>query len=145
MARPYATKETEIAVQTRSVIGAMRWLSHYVLVPPKHLTDGYAVRIPEMRWLYNYVGMPAQHGADGRTDKATKLVGEPNEPPLVIDSDLKKPRDPFVAIPYQGYWFSISKEDSSNSKFALIYLRTLLALADTGPRPTTPVLTIPTR
>ena len=116
VAEPHPTKDTEIAVRTRSVIAAIRWLSRYVQVPPPHFEERLA----------------------------QKANLNESEPPLMVDYALKKPPTPFVAIPYQGYWFSICQADR-NSKFSLIYLRTLLALADTGARPTAPVFTIPTR
>jgi hypothetical protein len=114
------TKETEIAVRTRSVIGAMKRLSDYVRVPEPQLKD---VRYPNLAENDDFPRRPR---------------------PLTVEATVKKPSDPFAAIPYRGYWFSISQGDY-RSKFSLIYLRILLALADTGARPTAPVLTIPTR
>jgi hypothetical protein len=109
------TTDTEIAVRTRSVIGAMRWLSSYVQVPEAHVK-----KFDIKKNLYSV------------------------DPPLKVEAHVEKPSDPFAAIQYHDYWFSIPK-DASSSKFSLIYLRTLLALADTAAKPSPPVLTIPTR
>jgi hypothetical protein len=116
---PRPTKDTEITVRTRSAISAMRRLSDYVRVPEPHRKE-FDIRKPNL----------GEHDDD--------------QPPLKVEWAVKKPRDAFAAIQYQGYWFSIPQGDY-NSKFSLIYLRTLLALADTGARPTAPILTIPTR
>jgi hypothetical protein len=111
------TKETEIAVRTRSVIGAIRRLSDYVPV----------------------------RGPDLDNVRQLNLCENEDQPrPLTVDAKVEKPSDPFAAIRYRGYWFSIPQGDF-RSKFSLIYLRILLALADTGARPTAPILTIPTR
>jgi hypothetical protein len=114
----YPIKENEIAIRTRSTIAAIRWLSNYVDVPDAHIE---AFGIQKNRPAERY--------------PALKVEATVNKP---------KPRDTFAAIKYQGYWFSIPRNDH-NSKFSLIYLRTLLALADTSAKPSPPVLTIPTR
>jgi hypothetical protein len=105
------TKETEIAVRTRSPISTMIWLSNYV--PAK---IGKALTDPE-----------------ALTDC---------DPPLKVHIDSTKPGDKYVAIKYRDNWFWIDWDYGRNSQ-AMIYLRTLLALADTGARPTAPVLAIP--
>jgi len=69
-------------------------------------------------------------------------VANDPRPPLKVCTDCKKPRDSYAAIKYRGNWFWINwNDDRSNT--SMVYLRTLLALADTGARPTAPVLTIP--
>jgi len=117
VAGPRRMKETEIAVRTRSVIGAMRWLSDYVHVPEAHISAGFA---------------------------HPKRVPDVQNPPLDVEWSINKPRGVFTAVQYKGYWFWIPQNEVK-SKFSLIYLRTLLALADTGAKPSPPVLTIPTR
>jgi hypothetical protein len=114
----YPIEENQIAVRTRSTIAAIRWLSNYVDVPDAHI-DAFGIN----------KNRPAERYP------ALKVEATVNKP---------KPRDTFAAIKYQGYWFSIARNDR-NSKFSLIYLRTLLALADTSAKPSPPVLTIPTR
>jgi hypothetical protein len=98
-------KEDEIAVETRSVIAAMIWLSRYVPV------------------------MSASTSKDP-------------EPPLKVFSDSKKPGDKYAAIKYRGAWFWIDWDDDRSNR-SMVYLRTMLALADTGARPIAPVLTLP--
>lgn len=98
-------KENEIAVETRSVIAAMIWLSHYV---PE--TDASASKVP------------------GR--------------PLNVSRDSKNPGNKYAAIRYQGHWFWMDWGDEDSNR-SIVYLRTMLALADTAARPTAPVLTIP--
>jgi hypothetical protein len=87
--------------------------------------------ISAMIWLSHYV--PEMIG-NAPTD---------TDPPLTVFSGpTKPPGDKYVAIKYRGNWFWIDWSDYRSSQ-AMIYLRTLLALADTGARPTAPVLTIP--
>jgi len=97
--------EDEIAVRTRSVIAAIRWLSNYV--------------------------------------EPTLLIDK-SDPPLIVKSDTGKPRQAFSAVRYRSNWYWIP-QGHTNSQFSLIYLRTLLALADTSAKPSPPILTIPTR
>jgi len=107
--------DNEIAVRTRTVIGAMIWLSYYVDAPG-------AVYEP--------------------MSKEEKLTGD--DRPLKVICAPKKPHGMFAAVQYNGNWFWIDPKHQ-NSKSSLIYLRILLALADTGPKPPPPVLTIPVR
>jgi len=116
VAGPNRMKDAEIAVQTRSAIAAMKWLSDYVQVPEAHINAGFARR---------------------------KYADVQNSP-ITVQWSVKEPRGVFAAVPYEGYWFWIPENDVK-SKFSLIYLRTLLALADTTAKPSPPVLTIPTR
>jgi hypothetical protein len=62
--------------------------------------------------------------------------------PLKVCIDSKRPNESYAAIKYRGKWFWIDWGDR-RSNLSMVYLRTLLALADTGARPTAPVLTIP--
>jgi len=113
-------KETEIAVRTRSAIAAMIWLSKYVKVPPSSLPGG--PNLLEREW---------------NPPKDT-------DPPLTVCNGPEKPRDKYAAVKYHGYWFWIDWNDH-NSNQSMVYVRTMLALADTGARPTSPVVTIPAR
>jgi len=113
------TKETEIAVRTRSPISTMIWLSRYV---------------PEI------IGQCTSQSAYSKSD-ASDAPRDP-DPPLTVHIDSTKPGDKYNAIKYRDNWFWIDWDDCRNSQ-TMIYLRTLLALADTGARPTAPVLAIP--
>jgi len=110
--------ENEIAVRTRSVIAAMIWLSNYVDLPSSEIS--------ELNIRPN--------------------VGPVPDRPLTVEVDAQPERrsDALAAVHYRKHWFSIP-QDRPNSKSSLIYLRILLALADTGPKPPLPALTIPTR
>ena len=112
----HPSNDTEIAVRTRSVISTMRWLSNFVHVPDEH----------------------------ARIAPKQKLLDWQDQSPLDVECTPRKPHGVFTAIQYKGYWFYINEGDSK-SKYSLICLRTLLALADTAAPPSPPVLTIPTR
>jgi hypothetical protein len=109
-------KEDQIAVQTKSAIAAIRWLALYVDVPPSDISK-FGIKCN------------LAHGGDD---------------PIWIESTPNKPTDTFATVQYNHSWFSICNRDH-NSKFSLIYLRTLLAYADTGQKLPPPVLAIPTR
>jgi hypothetical protein len=110
------TKEDEIAVRTHSAISAMIWLSQYVQVPESSFAK--------------YPGLKSR-------------VPRDPEPLLTVHNGPTKPAgDKYAVIKYQDNWFWIDWGDPRSTR-AMIYLRTLLALADTGARPTTPVLTLP--
>jgi len=107
----------KIAVRTRSVLRVMQALSEYVEVPECHLAEGRARNI--------------------------EISEEDPDPLLRVYSGCKKPCDSFAAIQYQGYWFWIDqRDDGARSKRSMAYLRTLLALADTGERAPGPLVTI---
>jgi hypothetical protein len=110
-----AASPNEIAVLTRSAIRILSEMSTFVDVPVEHQISGIA---------------PPLGDAPG------------DEPDLFrVLSCEKKPRDPFIAVCYEGRWFWIEKSDSQ-SKRTLAYLLVLLALADTGGKENLPVLTI---
>jgi hypothetical protein len=116
-ARP--TTDTEIAVRTHSAISAMIWLSQYV-----HLPESSIAKYPKKFFK--------------------RRVPKDPDPPLTVYTSSTKPaeNDKYAVIKYQDNWFYISGDDYRSNQ-ALIYLRTMLALADTGARPTAPVLTLP--
>ncbi len=110
-----AANPNEIAILSRSIIRILSELSTYVEVPPEHLASGSA-----------------------------PSLGEPvieEQPPFRVLSCPTRPRDPFVAVCYEGHWFWIEKSDFQ-SKRTLSYLLVLLALADTGAKENLPVITI---
>lgn len=86
------------------------------------------------------VQVPESHLADGRAPDLG-LAGSPMQPQLTVLSGCEKPCDAFAAIPYQGCWFWIDPRDSY-SKRTMIYLKILLALADTKQKDAAPALTI---
>src|SRR5262249_10538308 len=104
-----------IAFRTRSVIRIMSYLSLGVQVPESHLAEGRAPVLDD-------------------ADTTTQLQ-------LVVHSGCQRPCDYYAAVHYQGYWFWIDHRDM-NSKRSMLYLKVLLALADTGSREASPSLTI---
>ena len=105
----------EIAIRTRSVLKILMFLALNVQVPESHLADG---RAPDL----------------GDT-------GAPTQPQLTVLSGSEEPCDAFAAIRYQGYWFWIDPRDFC-SKRTMMYLKVLLALADTKQKDAAPALTI---
>lgn len=74
--------------------------------------------------------------------KQEELARVETDPPLTVHIGSNKPSNAYAAVKYQGNWFWIDQGDRRSNQ-AVVYLRTMLALADTGARPTAPVLTIP--
>ena len=105
----------EIAFRTRSVLKILTFLALNVQVPESHLADG---RAPDL----------------GDT-------GSPAQPQLTVLSSCEKPDDAFAAVHYQGCWFWIDHRDFY-SKRTMMYLKVLLALADTKQKDAAPALTI---
>ena len=110
-------ERNEIAFRTRSVLRILTFLALNVEVPEDHLADGRTLDL----------GL-------GDTDS-------PAEPQLTVHSSCKEPCDAFAAVHYQGYWFWIDQRDF-RSKRTMLYLKVLLALADTKQQDAAPALTI---
>ncbi|MCO6455778.1 MAG: hypothetical protein J5I93_10825 [Pirellulaceae bacterium] len=108
-------EKDEIAFRTRSVLRILSYLAFNVQVPESHLADGRAVDVG-----------------------AASLEFEPQ---LTVFSGCDKPQDVYAAVHYQGYWFWIDPRDLP-SKRTFVYLKFLLALADTQQREAAPALTI---
>ncbi|MFO0912643.1 MAG: hypothetical protein U0795_06785 [Pirellulales bacterium] len=62
-------------------------------------------------------------------------------PPLRVLSSCDRPENAYASVYYEGRWFWIDKRDFA-SKRTMAYLLVLLALADTGPKESLPVITI---
>ncbi len=108
-------EKDEIAFRTRSVLRILAFLALNVEVPESHLADDRAVDV-------------------GDTDS-------PAEPQFSVHSGCKEPCDAFATVHYQGYWFWIDQR-AFHSKRTMLYLRILLALADTKQKDAAPALTI---
>ena len=111
---PQKNKPNEIALSTRSVFRIMTFLALNVQVPVNHLADGRAVDLSYWR---------------------------DDDPPITIFSGYEPPCDSFASVQYQGCWFWINWNDVE-SKRSMLYLRILLALADTEKRVSAAALTI---
>lgn len=108
------TKENEIAVRTHSPISAMITLSLYVPKPESSLANS-----KESSTLYDA------------------------HPPLTVYTSSTDPgKQVYAKVKYRDIWFWVKSDDPASNR-AMVYLRTLLALADKSARPSNPVLTIP--
>jgi hypothetical protein len=105
----------EIAVRTRSVLRVLTSLALNVQVPDQHLADGLAPVLGD--------------------------VDPSHEPLLTVVSGCEPPCDAYAAVCHHGYWFWIDQRDHM-SKRTMMYLKILLALADTTRRDAAPALTI---
>jgi hypothetical protein len=109
----------EIAVQTRSLIHIMGYISANVDIPPEHVEQGRA---------------------------APPLAGDTEENrrarPLIVHNSTGAPIDASVFVRYRDHYFFIDDRDlRSKRSFALLMF--LFTLADTGEREPNPVVTIP--
>ena len=109
--------DSEIAVETRSMLELMLELATGVEVPPSDLTEGRA--LPGM-------------GSPGET---------PPEPLLHIRCGETAPSDAFAAVPYRNLWFWIDDTDRA-SKSRFTFLMILFSLAEGGQTSAAPLVTI---
>jgi hypothetical protein len=92
--------------------------------------------------LGSYVDVPEADLAEGRATPGAALVGSANLGQLRVSYSAQRPVDALVAISHRGGWFWIDDRDAaSKATFSLVML--LSTLAETGPRETPPLLTIP--
>lgn len=109
----------ELAMQTRSVLGAMYALAQECVVPPEHIKSQEA---PEMLCNPN-------NGPDGKW--------------MRIETSRLPQLDAFAQVFYDGHWFYIAKSDwSSKRTFAL--LTYLFSLQASDNAVSLPVVTVPT-
>ncbi len=67
-----------------------------------------------------------------------------SDPPLItIASSDDRPADAFVAVPYNGHWFSIDDRDM-RSKDMFSFIMFLFTFVETTGKEAAPILTIPT-
>jgi hypothetical protein len=118
---PLPSSDTEIAVQTRSIIELLQNMAAQVEVPPEDLTRHRA-----------FPGFETGRDVPGVV------------PIMRIQSSKKKPEDVFVRVNYRNTWFWIEDGDLV-SKRAFALLMELFTMTDTGSRDNQPLLTIPTR
>jgi hypothetical protein len=116
---PLPSSDTEIAVQTRSIIELMKTMAVEVEVPPEDVSQHKAAP-----------GFETGHDVSGVV------------PIIRIRSSKQKPNDAFVAVHYRNYWFRIDDNDLA-SKAVFSQLMELFTMIDTGPRQNQPVVTIP--
>jgi hypothetical protein len=116
-----ATKDAEIAIQSRSMMQVLVDVGSYVEVPEKDVTEG-RVFVPQ------------------RDEEIDRLF-----PPLLkVHSGPSAPRDAHIAVHYRDGWFWIDDRDHY-SKSAFNFLMLLFSLTETGSTQAAPVVTVPAR
>ncbi|WP_090311260.1 hypothetical protein [Pseudomonas linyingensis] len=116
-----ASHDREIALLTRSIYEILVDIASYISVPEAHVAEK-RVR-------------PTAEGDIGPSGAI---------PPLIrIGSSAEPPVDPFVAVPYQGYWFYIDNRDIP-SKQIFSSIMFLFTFVETRSNEAAPILTIPT-
>ncbi|HYK35887.1 hypothetical protein [Alloacidobacterium sp.] len=116
---PLPSSDTEVAVQTRSIIELIKDMAAQVEVPPEDQAQHKA-----------FPGFETGHDVPGIT------------PIIRVRSSKQKPNDPFVTVRYRNNWFWIDDDDLV-SKMSFAHLLQLFTMIDTGPRQNLPVVTIP--
>jgi hypothetical protein len=101
---------------TRSLIEIMLELAGTVDVPKAHLAEGSVYPVPS----------------------STERV----KPLARVRSGAERPKEPFAAIQYQGYWFWIDRSDLQ-SKRTFSFLMAIFNFADIGKQENLPLVTIP--
>jgi hypothetical protein len=118
---PLPSSDTEIAVQTRSIIELIKIMAVHVEVPAEDVSQHKAVP-----------GFETGHPVPGVT------------PIIRIGSSKQKPDDAFVAVQYRNLWFRIDDNDLP-SKAVFAQLMELFTMIDTSNKQNLPVVTIPAR
>ena len=116
----YSGRDDEIDMMTRSMLQIMLEFVAVVQVPEADVVDGKAT--------------------PGLVD--TPGTGALNGLPLRVLVTEAPPRDPHVAVQYDGRWFWIADTDIQ-SKYTFGIIMLLFSIADTGARGSAPVVTIP--
>jgi hypothetical protein len=104
-----------IGIRTRSLMQIMGVLGAGVRIQPDHLTDGSSVPV-------DYADISSE---------------------FTVHSGPQKPEGAFVAVPYEGLWFWIDRQDF-DSKFTLSVVTILFNFLESGSNKVPAVLTIPT-
>ncbi|AHF89338.1 hypothetical protein OPIT5_02740 [Opitutaceae bacterium TAV5] len=123
-----ASSDTEIAVQTRSLLHVTGALAMHVEIPDEDIVAGRATP-----------GIPA--GAPPMDTTADSVERERIR--FFIHSGSREPKDVLVSIPYRGRWFWIDDGDL-RTKRAFSLLMLLFTMTDTSGEGRPPVLTIST-
>ena len=118
---PLPSSDTEIAVQTRSIIELIKTMAVEVEVPPEDVSQHRAA-----------AGFATGHPVPGVI------------PIIRIGSSKQKPDDAFVAVHYRNLWFRIDDNDLP-SKAVFAQLMELFTMIDTSNKQNVPVVTIPAR
>jgi len=113
----------QLAVDTRSLMGVLYYLSNGVEAPPEHVAAGLVT--PTV-------------SATGAPFSWKDVVGDL----VTIHSSRHQPGNAAIAIEYRGYWFYVADDDRS-TKSTFMLLSELFALQAGELSRTKPVLTLP--
>ena len=117
-----ALSDDEIAILSRSLLQIMVDLGSYIEVPEIHVAE--------------------KRVAPTFTEQS---VPEASVAPLIrVQSSAERPKDVFVSVPYQDYWFWIDNKDLP-SKQVFSFLMFVFTLTEPGGKAGAPIVTIPTR
>jgi len=94
-----------------------------------------------MQELAGAVNIPKAHLDDGSTYPVAPSI-EDAKPLMHVRSGTSRPKDPFAAVQYQGYWFWIDRNDLG-SKRTFSFLMAIFQFANTGKAENLPLVTIP--
>jgi hypothetical protein len=117
---PYAEHDTEIAIQTRSILQVLIDFASYLDVPTEDTAEG---RVYSLQ----------------RTAEQKRMF----PPLLTLRHGPSRPDDAHAAVRYRNRWFWIDDRDH-RSKFMLMFLMLMFSLTDV-PTPHAPVVTVPAR
>ncbi|MEI7899929.1 MAG: hypothetical protein WCK89_06725, partial [bacterium] len=116
---PMRGTDTELAVNSRSMLQIMQAFASRLDVPAAHLKD---------------------HSAWPSLENASAAAS--SRPTPRIHSGKEKPSDAFAAVRYRDYWFWVDNGDLQ-TKRALTVVMFFFTLADTGSPEKLPLITIP--
>lgn len=120
---PEAFGNGTIAVNMRSILDIMAFLSKGVCVPTDHIAQGIA---------------PVTPGYDGSVYDWTAVTADL----ISIRSQKHRPRHADLAVPYRGHWYYIERDDVT-SRTTLTLLELLLELQEIEQEQRAPLLTLP--
>jgi len=113
----------EVAIDARSLMGVLYFLSNGVQVPPDHLDAGVVTTTTE---------------ADGQPFEWTAVLDDL----FVVHSSKKRPKRAAVEVRHRGHWFYIA-DDDLDSKSTFLLLHDLFSLQAGDVEEIKPVLTLP--
>lgn len=112
----------EIAVDTRSLMGVLYYLSNGVEAPEKHIAAGIVTRTTR---------------DSGASFDWKELLGDL----LTVHSSRDRPKNAAIAVEYRGYWFYVADDDQT-TKTTFMLLSELFALQAGEVSQDKPVLTL---
>lgn len=118
----YKSREGELSLNTRSLLGILFFLSQSVQTPQAHQKENLVT---------------VTRDSNGSVFDWSDVLG----PLMEIRSSSDKPDNAFVSVPYRDYWFYIQDTDL-NSKATFSLLNYLFALQSAEGQGKAPVLTL---